>query len=344
MDKPSSLGGVTIHSLGLSQSDLGDDCAAACSMTAAMFCHCLLACETRDVSTMVRVLSKWLYIGCWVYRTRASHLRENTSSNPTFNGNSLYLNPARLAQLVPEIGTSMRIADELVGVLYSRASSFDSIDAEYEAEDAFISLEEVVRRMAMLAADTGPVAATLTTNGSTHAIGVSLRVGMTRKDLSDPVEASSPTEAVQLLDLIWDGCLNIDFVDSHKNFVTTERRGKGIWMTFPRLADLCAYIRERHPMVPPKTSVAPNIYAKRPNSFEVCLWQEVQGMALEDTPLLDLAVRLETNEGFRSWIGRTAKKRKAIEAGSDERLAQTSSVRQRIEKSIQKLCCQKQDG
>jgi len=288
---------------------------------------------------MVQVLAKWLTIGCWVYRTRAPQLREHTSANPTFKSRSLYLNPAKLAELVPEIGTSMRIADELAGVLYSHTSSpNDSIEREYEAAEAFLSLEEVVRRMAVMAADAGPVAATLTANGSTHAIGISLRAGVTHSDLYEPLGASTPAEAVQLLDLLWDGCLNVDFVDSHQNFVATERTGKGIWMTFPGLAALCSYIRERHPMVEPKTSVAPSIYAKRPNAFEACLWREVHGLAAEDTPLLELAIRLEKNDGFRSWRNRAAKKRKTIEAGADERLAQTSSTRQRIQKSIQKLC------
>ena len=291
----------------------------------------------RSIDTMVYVLAKWLTVACWVYRTRAPQLRENTSKNPTFNGRSLYLNPAKLTQLVPEVGTSMRIVDELGGVLYPSTVG-ESIDAVYEAEEAFVCLEEVMRRMAVIASTTGPVAATFTANGSTHAISVSLRAGVTREDLVEPVEASTPVEAIQLLDLIWEGCLNIDFVDSHRNFVATERAGKGIWMSFSRLTDLCTYIRDRHPRITVRSDVAPSIYTKRPNAFDVCLWQDIEGMAPEDSPLFGLAVKLNTNVNYKAWRKRLHKKRKMHEAGADERIAQVSTPRQRIEKSIQRLC------
>lgn len=321
MDKP-----MEVHSLAISQSDLGDDCSAACAMTSVMFCHCLLMCEARQSTKgMIKALTRWLVVGCWIYRTRAPSLRQLTSADPLFKGKSLYLNPGRLAAMVPEIGQSMQVMEEYTGTLYP--SGF--VSADFEADAAFVRLEEVIRRMAVTAVSKSrAVAATFTCNESTHALCISLCNGVSGDQLCDPKEVttSSPEECIQLLDALWEGCLCVDFVDSHRNGAT---RGKGMWLRFHRLADLCKYLRERYPRQPEKSLPPSSIYEKPANSFELCLWQSKPGVPA----LLNLAVSFYENPGFLAWHEKRTKKRKPHETQE-----QSSSARQRIEKRLQQLC------
>lgn len=334
------------HALSASQADFGDDCKASCGMIATLFCHCLLSSPSRDKNSVIRALDRWMAVGCWLYRTRRAQLCENTSVNPHHKSKSLYLSPGTLIKTIPEIGASMHPEEELGGVLYSNVLT---ADVEFGAADAFVPLEHVVVRMAMLAR-VRRVAATIVTNGNASAISMSLVTPSMAEELPEPEPTGSASEAMDLLDIVWEGRLNIDFVDSHFNFMPQHPRGgTGVWIQFGNLSSLCAYIRSRYPPDERRSTeeVASDIMKDRPNSFEVCLWKNVEGSDSEYlTPLLSLALSLSDNPGFKAWRSthgpvryqrRVDENRKKRYNDTDLQHSQ-ASTRQRIENSIKRLC------
>jgi hypothetical protein len=335
-------GPLIIRALNASQGDFGHECQSSCAMVATVYCHCLLESALRNPDSIVRSLSVWTAIGCWLFKWSLKRLDQATSKNPTHTSPALYTNPVTISKTVPEIGASLEAKEEYSGVLYTPNTQDPTIEAEFGIDGAFISLEAVISKMAQTC-EQRPVACTFITRENVHAI--SIRKAHPSQPLDCIEWSAAPEEALEIADILWTGQVYIDFVDSHRNSESTgmsDGRGKGVWIQFQSFSSLCAYLRQRYPPESEKNQglrVAPTLYTRRKNSFEACIWQSKRGAPL---PLFDLAQRLLERSKFVSWMkkGESTTKKRPREKPLKEPVRGSGLVpntRQRLEMAMQRL-------
>ena len=339
-----------IKALNASQADFGHDCQSSCAMVATVYCHCLLGSALRNPDTLVRSLSAWTAIGCWLFKRSLKKLSEATTVNPTHTSPSLYTNPITISKVIPEIPGSMEIVGEYGGVLHMPATQDPTIEAEFSIDNAILPLEVVVAKMAQMA-EKMPVACTFITRENVHAISIRMRHPA---QPTDNVEwTCDPVEALEIADILWKDQIYIDFVDSHRNNEQTgmsDGRGSGIWIQFRSFVSLCAYLRKRYPPESERrrkpsdlsSNVAPTVYTRRKNAFEVCIWKNKS--SIESPPLFVLAQRLLENPKFCSWMKKSESKKRPREE-SKKHLTEPvrgsgllpTTSRQRLEGALQRL-------
>ena len=329
-----------VRSLGVAQADFGADCSSACAMVATVVCHCLLGSRTRQPEAMVASLAAWTAIGCWLFRGSTEALARATSADPTHKSRSLHTNPVTISRVVPAIGRSMQAVGEFSGLLYIPASQEPSIDAEFAADEAFLTLEAVMADLLMRAVER-PVACTFIAKGSVHAIAISRRSAAADHQGRPPpplerLELSGDPEAdLAMADVLWQGQFHIDFVDSHRNDARRGlpcARGAGVWIEFPSLLELCVYLRRRYPpaSADEEKAVAPTLYTRRKNSFEACVWQSLdEALDHRETPLFELAARLLERPKFEEWRQRALKSRESEGAALVDPLSRKEGKRRK---------------
>jgi len=331
-----------VRSLGVAQADFGADCSSACAMVATVVCHCLLGSRTRQPEAMVASLAAWTAIGCWLFRGSTEALARATSADPTHKSRSLHTNPVTISRVVPAIGRSMQAVGEFSGLLYMPASQEPSIDAEFAADEAFLSLEAVMAELLMRAVER-PVACTFIAKGSVHAIAISRRSAAAAADHQgrppplERLELSGDPEAdLAMADVLWQGQFHIDFVDSHRNDAhrgLPDARGAGVWIELPSMLELCVYLRRRYPPASSEEAelaVAPTLYTRRKNSFEACVWQSLdEALDHRETPLFELAARLLERPKFEEWRQRALKSRESEGAALVDPLSRKEGKRRK---------------